>query len=58
MQNSLWKKSYANYYSAGSCGRKALLAVSNHSIGELNVRACRRNNLEAMGQLALMCALN
>jgi hypothetical protein len=53
MKNSLWEKSHADHHSAGSCGRKTLLSVNSCSIDGIAVRACRRNNLEAMAQLTL-----
>ena len=58
MQNSLWEQSYAGQDNAGSCGRKTLLFVSKVSIDDIDIRACRRNILEAMAQLTLTLALN
>jgi hypothetical protein len=58
MQNSLWEKSNASQGNAGSCGRITLLSISSHSKDNISILTCRRNNFEAMAQLALMWVLN
>jgi hypothetical protein len=58
MQNSLREKSYAGQGNAGGCGRETLLSISGRSNDSLCTLTCRRNNFEAMAQLALMWVLN
>jgi hypothetical protein len=55
MEDSLREKSHPDDEGTGCCRRNALDLVSYHSVDQLSVLTCRRNTLEAICQLALMC---
>lgn len=58
MEDSLGEETYPGEDGSGGSGRNALDLVNRRPIERWKMLTCRRNTLEAITQLKLMCEFN